>query len=80
MVKLEVALDKIKNYGEIFIEINNSSLYLIIDGIKESFDIVNRNYNEITEDVEREIFIINELIYSFKFEPPKPKIKKLKIK
>lgn len=78
--KLEVALEKIKNYGEIFIEINNSSLYLIIDGIKESFDIVNRNYNEITEDVEREIFILNELIYSFKFEAPKPKIKKLKIK
>lgn len=74
-------IGKIDCYGEIFIGINNGSLYLIIDGIKKSFDVENnRNYNDITQDVEREIFIINELINSFKFEAPKPKVKPLKIK
>lgn len=79
--KVEENISKIDCYGSIFIEISNGSLYLIIDGIKQSFDITgNRTYNDISEDVEREIFIINELINSFKFDDPKPKIKPLKIK
>ena len=74
-------ISKIEAYGNIFIEINNGSLYLIIDGINKSFDVENnRNYNDITEDVEREIYIINTIINSFKFEAPKPKIRQLKIK
>lgn len=79
--KIEENISKIDCYGDIFIGINNGSLYLIIDGIKKSFDVENnRNYNDITQDVEREILIINELINSFKFEAPKPKVKPLKIK
>ena len=71
---------KIESYGSIFIEINNSSLYLIIDGIKESFVIENREYNDISEDVDRELFIMNNIIESFDFSFKPKKVKELKIK
>lgn len=71
---------KIENYGNIFIEINNSSLYLIIDGVKNSFEVENREYNDISEDVEKELFIMNNIIDSFNFEFKPPKVKELKIK
>ena len=71
---------KIESYGSIFIEINNSNLYLIIDGIKESFVIENREYNDISEDVDRELFIMNNIIESFDFSFKPKKVKELKIK
>ena len=71
---------KIESYGPIFIEIINSSLYLIIDGIKESFVIEGREYNDISEDVEKELFIMNNIIESFNFSFKPKKEKELKIK
>lgn len=73
-------IEKIKKYGKVFIEITNSSLYFIIDGIKNSFSIIDRDYNDIANDVEREIYIINNVIDSFKFEFKPKEEKKLKIK
>jgi len=71
---------KIEKYGDIFIEIIDSSLYLIIDGIKESFVIENREYNDISEDVEKELFIMNNIIESFDFSFKPKKEKEFKIK
>lgn len=73
-------IKKIEHYGALFFEIYNGSLYFIIDGIKNSFDINNREYNDIANDVEREIFIINNVIDSFKFEYKVQREKPLKIK
>ena len=71
---------KIESYGPIFMEIINSSLYLIIDGIKESFVIEGREYNDISEDVEKELFIMNNIIESFDFSFKPKKEKEFKIK
>lgn len=71
---------KIEKYGDIFIEIIDSSLYLIIDGIKESFVIENREYNDVSEDVEKELFIMNNIIESFDFSFKPKKEKEFKIK
>lgn len=73
-------INKIDHYGDIFIEVLNGSLYLIIDGIKNSFEIVNREYGDIANDVEKEIFIMNNIIDSFKFEFKPKEVKPLKIK
>ncbi len=78
--KFSEKIEKLFHYNLDFIKVYNGSLYFILDGIKESFDLENRNYNDITQDVEKEIFIINCFIDSFKFEPNKPKLKPLKIK
>ena len=73
-------IKKIEHYGELFFEVFNGSLYLIIDGIKNSFEILNREYNDIANDIEREIFIMNNIIDSFKFEFKPKERKPLKIK
>ena len=73
-------IKKIEHYGELFFEVFNGSLYLIIDGITNSFEIINREYNDIANDVEREIFIMNNVIDSFKFEFKPKEMKPLKIK
>lgn len=73
-------IKKIEHYGVLFFEVLNGSLYFIIDGIKNSFEIINREYNDIANDVEREIFIINNVIDSFKFEYKPVKEKPLKLK
>lgn len=73
-------IKKIEHYGALFFEVFNGSLYLIIDGIKNSFEIINREYNDIANDVEREIFIMNNVIDSFKFEFKPKEMKPLKIK
>jgi len=78
--EFKIKIEKIMKYGPLFIEITNSSLYFIIDGIKNSFSIDNRDYNDISNDVEREIYIINNVIDSFKFEFKPKEEKKLKIK
>ena len=77
--KIAENLEKIENYGSLFIKVLNGSLYLIIDK-KETFVIENRTYNDITDDIEREIYIINLIIESFKFKPKIHKTKQLKIK
>ena len=78
--KFSEKIEKLFHYNLDFIKVYNGSIYFILDGIKESFDLENRTYNDITQDVEKEIFIINCFIDSFKFEPNKPKLKPLKIK
>ena len=78
--EFNVKIKKIEHYGELFFEVLNGSLYLIIDGIKNSFEIINREYNDIANDVEKEIFIMNNVIDSFKFEFKPKEAKPLKIK
>ena len=73
-------ISKVDTYGALFIEVFNGSLYFIIDGIKNSFEIENREYLDISNDVEKEIFIINNIIDSFKFEFKPKEVKPLKIK
>lgn len=79
--KFEAKIEKVVHYGALFIRITNGSLYLIIDGIKDSFSILNnREYGDISNDVEKEVFIINNLIDSFNFTFKEKKEKPLKIK
>ena len=77
--KIDEYLSKIENYGSLFIKVLNGSLYLIIDK-KETFEIENKTYNDIVDDLEREIYIINSVIECFKFKPKIHKTKELKIK
>ncbi len=77
--KFETEIEKIENYGPLFMKVLNGSLYLIIDK-KETFETENRTYNDICDDLEREILILNCIIESFKFTPNKPKVKEMKIK
>lgn len=73
-------IEKTEKYGDLFIEIIDSSLYLIIDGVKNSFEVENREYSDISEDVEKELFIMNNIIESFNFEFKPHKEKVLKIR
>ena len=78
--KFSEKIGKIEHYSPVYLKVYNGSIYMILDNLCNSFEIENRTYNDITEDVEKEMFIINSLIDCFNFEAPKPKIKPLKIK
>ena len=71
---------KLEHYSPVFMKVFNGSVYVILDNLGNSFEIENRTYNDITEDVEKEMLIISTIIDCFNFEAPKPKIKPLKIK
>lgn len=73
-------ITKLEEFGPLFFEVYNRSLYLIIDGIKNSFIIEDREYFDIQGDVENEIMIINGIIDSFKFTMPEKKEKPFIIK
>ena len=78
--KFSEKIGKIEHHSKTYIKIYNGSLYVILEDLCNSFDVLNRTYNDITEDLEKEIYLINCMIDCFNFEAPKPKIKPLKIK
>lgn len=78
--RLDDSLLKLEKYGELFMEINNGSLYLIIDKLTDSFPIDNDNksYMDMVENIDMEIARINHILNAFITKPEPKKQAKMK--